>query len=272
MGSRKLDRSLSPPKVGNIPVMLSPKAKHSDILCDDCYYECRKLFSDLELHPPNSVPSHGTGAIPEFIGDNSKLGWCQRVIVSIPLLIALISFFVGVIEKLGDEVFYDIKMVDDGVWGLTLNIGGKVFEWATSTYVINPGNHRKEYSIHVFIANSIDLAGNRVTALLRFLDLVGILHQTKAAIHARNERQLKPAIDKYFSIMMAKVKAICVALKTLNPQEDEQHSRETRKRGQEPYCTAEIIESFSRLVTCRSHVQKKDYPGKALANISPRLS
>src|SRR5690554_4223154 len=109
------------------------------------------------------------------------------------------------------------------------------------------------------------LTGNRITAMFRYLDLLGIWHQSKSAVYGRNERQLLPAVARYFEGMMAKVKTILVQKKELHPQEDKQHSRETRKRAHAPFCTAVIIETVTRLIMCRSHVQKKDHPGKALA-------
>ncbi len=186
---------------------------------------------------------------------------------SVALLTSLISFFAGVIEKAGIEMTYNLSF-EEGVAILLISLGGKFYEWTSSSFKVNPGNHRREYSLNAFISNSIYLAGNRITPLLRFLDLIGVWHQSKPALHNRNEKQLIPAVNKYFEKMMTKVKEILfVTGKKLHLQEDEQHSRETRKRGQAPFCTAVIIESISRLIMARSHVQKKDYPGKALANI-----
>ena len=194
--------------------------------------------------------------------------WCPRVIVSISLFISLVAFLVQALKDAGVSVDYELTF-EEGVALLTLKLNYKLYEWTSSSFTINSGNRQRQYSLHLFISNAIYLTGNRITPLFRYLDLLGIWHQSKSAVHGRNERQLLPAVAKYFSGMMEKVKSIlCVRGKELRPQEDEQHSRETRKRGHAPYCTAVIIGSVTRLVMCRSHVQKKDYPDKALANIS----
>jgi hypothetical protein len=190
------------------------------------------------------------------------------VIVSLPLLVSLIAFFVGTLGAFYEEVTYDLSF-SEGVAILKLILDGKHYEWTSSTFSVNPGNHHRMYTINILLSNCIYLTGNRITALLRYLDLIGIWHQSKAAIIARNEHQLLPAVKKCFEKMMEKVKSIlCVKGKELRPQEDEQHSRETRKRGgQAPHCTAVIIESITGLIMCRSHVEKKQHPGRALANI-----
>lgn len=262
-----IDKSSKPFHVGQFPIILErKKCPESEVLCTDCYFDNKSLFESENVIPPRSQESHPS----DFIGDKTpETAWCQRVIVSWSLLASLIAFFVGALSTINHEVSYDFGFFE-GVAILKLKLDGKHYEWTSSTFRTNPQNHRRVYTINVVLSNCIYLTGNRITALLRYLDLIGIWHQTKASIIARNGRQLLPAVKKYFERMMAKVKSIlCVKGKELRPQEDEQHSRETRKRGgQAPYCTAVIIETITGLIMCRSHVEKKAHLGKALANIS----
>ena len=261
-----IDFSEDPPRSGKYPVFVdAPQAPDSESLCPRCYTNVQRAYEQSNTVPARS----GIAPSPErqFIGDNTVRTWCSRVIVSVALLSSLIAFFVDLLARAGVAVEHQL-IFNEGVLVLTMKVGNKLYEWTSSTFSINPSNHHREYSIHLFLSNAIYLTGNRITALFRYLDLLGIWHQSKSAVHGRNERQLKPAVAKYFELMMEKVKSIlCVSKKELRPQEDEQHSRETRKRGHAPYCTAVVIETVSRLIMCRSHVQKKDYPGKALANV-----
>jgi len=260
-----LNHSHNPPQSGKYPVLIDePAVSDSESLCPRCYWNVVDSFTESHTLPqsPDEPQSR------HFIGDNSVRTWCSRVIVSIALLTSLVSFFVDNLIKAGVNVEHTLCF-EDGIAILKIKIGDKFYEWTSSTFVVNPGNRLREYTINTFLSNAIYLSGNRITALFRYLDLLGVWHQSKSAIHGRNERQLRPAIAKYFEKMMVKVKSIlCVPGKELRPQEDEQHSRETRKRGHAPFCTAVVIETVTRLVMCRSHVQKSDYPGKALANVS----
>ncbi len=259
----QIDRTSKPPQTGKYPVLIDPACPHSDSLCQECYDSNR---ADLGKSTSFQKGDRSSPA-REFICDNSDIKWCPRLIISVALFTSLVSFFIGVIEKAGMEISYNLSF-EEGVAILLINLGGKFYEWTSSSFKVNTGNRHREYSLNAFISNSIYLAGNRVTPLLRFLDLIGVWHQSKPAIHNRNEKQLLPAVKKYFEKMMGKVRAVLyVKGKQLHLQEDEQHSREARKRGQAPFCTAVIIESITRLIMARSHVQKKDHPGKALANI-----
>lgn len=262
-----IDHTFDPPRTGKYPIFVDePKAPKSDSLCSACYHGVRDNFNLMNNCAGNSYDRNS--AEREFIGDNSNREWCSRVIVSISLLVSLVAFLMEALIKTGVKVEYDLAF-KEGIAILTMNFNDKFYEWTSSTFKVNPGNRHREYSIHLFISNAIYLTGNRITALFRYLDLLGIWHQSKSAVHSRNQRELMPAVEKYFKSMMEKVKSIlCVLHKKLFAQEDEQHSRETRKRGQAPFCTAILIETLTRLIMCRSHVQKSDYPGKALANVS----
>ena len=132
------------------------------------------------------------------------------MIVSVSLLVSLVAFIAEMLVKAGVEVEYDLAFIEE-VAILTMKSNNKLYEWTSSTFKVNPGNRRREYSIHLFISNAIYLTGNGITALFRYPDLLGIWHQTKSAVHSRNERELMPAVSKYFQLHdgESKIDSVC---------------------------------------------------------------
>ena len=199
----------------------------------------------------------------EMIGQeaHSSRGVLVRsVVVQLPLLYALIAFFVEVIRDLGGVVHWDATCTL-GVFVLLIKVNDKKFEWTSSTFITNLGNRLRIYDIPTVIMNGIALSGNKITAVFRFLDLLGIDHHSKAATIKRQASQLKNAVARAFAEMnkfvLSKLPKISIKV-----QSDEQHSRNPRARGHAPYCSAIVIENSTGYILVRVHVWRSNYTGK----------
>lgn len=89
----------------------------------------------------------------ELIGseEHAKRGInIASVIVMLPLLLALITFFVRELINLGAEVVWDYTNLL-GVFVLNIRVNDRVFEWTTSTFVTQPGNRSRLYVCDVLL-------------------------------------------------------------------------------------------------------------------------
>ena len=219
------------------------------------------MKSDNKEKETTSVPKTETKI--ELIGQEvhaSRGTIVSSVIVMLPLLLALITFFVQLLVQLGAEVHWDFTNTL-GVFALIIRVNGRVFEWTSSTFLTHPGNRMRLYDIPTIIMNGIALTGNRITPIFRFLDLLGIGHHSKAATVKRQASQLFNAVARSFTTMTDFVRKNIPKI-SIKVQSDEQHSRNPRARGHAPFCSAIVIENSTGFVLVRVHVWRHNYTGK----------